>query len=184
MQTRSEEVDVLSARDDWVASPALCLDLDGTVRFNREQPEGIINHPDQVAVYPDVERKVREYRDRGYLIVGISNQGGVAYGYKTAEGVDAEMAATLACFERDPFHIIKVSFHCEGGTVGPYAYRSLQRKPKYGMLALVEAEAFEAGIVVDWKHSLFVGSGNADRQCAKAAGIEYVDANEFFGRQA
>ena len=37
---------------DWVVKPALVCDLDGTVRFNKDDPEGFINRPEEVALYP------------------------------------------------------------------------------------------------------------------------------------
>lgn len=167
---------------DWVVKPALCLDLDGTVRFNANDPGGFVNGPDDVALFPGVEAKLWEYRSRGYLVLGFSNQGGVAFGYKTHQDVDAEIAATIGAFERNPFHVVKCCLHHEKGKVEPWRHRSLLRKPDVGMLAVAEVECFDEGYVVDWDNSLFVGDRGEDQECAKRAGMAFRWAHKFFGR--
>lgn len=159
---------------------ALCLDLDGTVRYSRNGT--FIEKPDDIALFPDVEAKLWEYRDKDYLILGVSNQGGVAYGYKTPAQANAEVEVMCGLFQRDPFHIIKQCFHHEEGTVPPYNIRSLFRKPGTGMLALMEVELYEEGYIVDWDNSLFVGDRQEDEECARNAGIPFQWAERFFNR--
>jgi D-glycero-D-manno-heptose 1,7-bisphosphate phosphatase len=161
--------------------PALCLDLDGTVRYSAEGK--FINKPDDVRLYDGVEAKLWEYRDNNYLIFGISNQGGVAYGLKTPQGNEAELDAMIRLFKRNPFQIIKCCYHDGRGKVEPFNHRSLLRKPDYGMLVLCEVEAYQAGYIVDWGNSLMVGDRPEDQQVAANAGIEFQWAHEFFGRE-
>lgn len=160
--------------------PALCLDLDGTIRYSKNGE--FINSPKDVALFSGVEEKIWEYRDKGYLIFGITNQGGVAYGYKSHADHWAELEATLNLFERNPFHLIKSCYHHPDGTVEPYNHRSLLRKPDIGMLAICEAQMWDEGYIVDWNNSLFVGDRPEDEQCAKNAGIAFKHANDFFER--
>lgn len=161
-------------------APALCLDLDGTVRYSKSGT--FINGPDDVALYPDVEGRLWEYREKDFLVFGVSNQGGVAYGYKTRQQVLEELDATLTLFTRNPFHLLKMCYHHPEGTVFPYNKRSLLRKPDIGMLALIEFEAIQEGYVVDWDQSLFVGDRPEDEECARNARIPFRWADEFFGR--
>jgi D-glycero-D-manno-heptose 1,7-bisphosphate phosphatase len=161
--------------------PALCLDLDGTIRYSKNGE--FINGAGDVAVFPDVEKKLWEFRDEGFLVFGISNQGGVAFGHKTTIDVDEELSVTLLAFEKNPFHIVKCCFHHEHGSVEPFNHRSLLRKPDIGMLALCEAEVFEHGYVVDWDRSVFVGDRPEDEELAANARLEFVHANQFFGRE-
>jgi D-glycero-D-manno-heptose 1,7-bisphosphate phosphatase len=161
--------------------PALCLDLDGTVRYSAEGE--FINKPEDVRLFDGVEEKIWEYRDKGYLIFGISNQGGVAFGYKTNESNDAEIRQMLNLFKRNPFHIIKCCYHDSRGKVEPYCHRSLLRKPEYGMLAICEIEVWQAGYIVDWDRSLMVGDRPEDMALAVAADIGYIPAEVFFNRQ-
>jgi D-glycero-D-manno-heptose 1,7-bisphosphate phosphatase len=158
--------------------PALCVDLDGTIRYSKSGD--FIQGPEDIALYPEVERILWEYRDRDYLIFGISNQGGVAYGFKTLNQNEAEIDATLALFSRNPFHILKTCLHHEKGMVSPWNVRSLLRKPSIGMLVLCEVEAFAEGYIVDWDRSVFVGDRTEDRACAENAGIEFREASDFF----
>ena len=160
--------------------PALCLDLDGTVRYSKNGK--FINHPDDIVLFEGVEEKIWQYRDKDYLVFGITNQGGVAYGFKTPKDNDVELDTMIALFERNPFHIIKSCFHHEKGTTEPYNHRSLLRKPDIGMLALCEVEAWERGYIVDWANSIFVGDRPEDEQCAQNAEIDFRWANDFFDR--
>ena len=164
-------------------APALVLDLDGTVRRHRDDEAGFINRAEDVALYADVEETLWRYRDEGHLILGVTNQGGVAFGFKTPESFWEELEAMEHLWERgDPFHSIKACFHHPGGTVAPYVTRSLLRKPQHGMLALMEYELYSQGYVVDWDRSLFVGDRPEDEACAAGAGIPFRWAWDFFSR--
>lgn len=160
--------------------PALCLDLDGTVRYSANGD--FINKPEDVRLFDGAEAKIWEYREKGYLVFGISNQGGVAHGFKTTHGTDAEVEATFKAFKRNPFHIIKCCYHDARGKIEPYCHRSLLRKPDYGMLALCEVESYQAGYIVDWDNSIFVGDRDEDRDVAGKAGIKFIPADVFFER--
>lgn len=160
--------------------PALCLDLDGTIRYSKNGE--FINKPEDVVLFSDAEERIWEYRDQGYLIFGITNQGGVAHEFKSILGYNAEIEETIQQFERNPFHIIKACFHHPDGTFHSFAHRSLLRKPDVGMLALCEIEAWEAGYIVDWDNSLMVGDRPEDQQLAQRAGIAFQWATDFFNR--
>lgn len=160
--------------------PALCLDLDGTIRYSKAGK--FINRPEDIALFDGVEPILWGYRNSDFLIFGISNQGGVAFGKKSPHQESAEIAATLALFKKNPFHIVKTCWHHELGTAFPFNRRSLFRKPNIGMLALCEYEAFNAGFAVDWDNSTFVGDRPEDEECARRADIDFRWAWEFFNR--
>lgn len=160
--------------------PALCLDFDGTIRYSKRGK--FINRPEDIALFAGVEEKIREYQQQGYLILGITNQGGVAYGFKTAGDWNTELAQTLALFERDPFDFVAYSLLHPGGRTPPYNHRTLLRKPEIGMLAWCEVEMFQRGVVIDWDHSIFVGDRPEDEECARRAGVQFMHADAFFGR--
>ncbi len=161
-------------------SPALCLDLDGTVRKSKSGK--FVNGPDDIVLFSGVEQRIWDYRNKGFLIFGITNQGGVAYGLKSPVDHMAEIEATLALFDKNPFHIIKSCYHHPGGKVEPYNHRSLLRKPNIGMLALCEVEAWEMGYIIAWDDSIFVGDRPEDQECAENAGIAFQWEYDFFGR--
>ena len=166
---------------DVILKPALCLDLDGTIRYSKSGE--FINTIEDIALFDGIENKLWFYRtEMRFLILGISNQGGVAYGYKTPRDIENEVNATIGLFNNNPFHMIKMCYHHEDGSIEPYNTRSLLRKPNIGMLVLCEHECFENGYMIDWSNSLFVGDRPEDQQCARNAGIAFRWAWDFFGR--
>lgn len=158
--------------------PALCLDLDSTVR-RCKSGKPFIETVDDIEIMPAIESLIWKYRELNWLIFGISNQAGVSWGFKTTVDVEKEVDATTSLFKENPFHIIKTCFHDAKGKVFPYNYRSLGRKPDIGMLFLMEVEALHHGYVVDWDKSLFVGDRSEDEECAKNARIKFRHIHSF-----
>jgi len=167
-------------KKNFTVKPALCLDLDGTVRYSKRGD--FIHKPEDIALYKGVEDVIWRCRERGYLVLGISNQGGIAYGLKTLRTVEEEIRVTRELFGRDPFDDIQYNPLHPGGRKKPFNLKTLLRKPETGMLAVFEAKMFNRGIIVDWENSLFVGDRPEDEECAQNAGIPFTWANAFFGR--
>lgn len=158
---------------------ALILDFDGTIRRSKSGATFIKDETD-IELMPNIEKIIWRYRDMGWLIFGISNQAGVAHGFKTWIDVGNEMDATFALFKREkPFHVVKWCYHDGKGKVEPYNHRSLGRKPDIGMLYEMEVDSYKAGYIVDWDNSLFVGDRSEDEQCAKNAGIPFKHIDRF-----
>lgn len=157
---------------------ALCLDLDGTVRRSKGGHTFIKDETD-IELMPGIEKIINRYRSFGWLIFAISNQGGVAHGFKTHIDVQNELDATIILFEANPFHIIKQCYHEPSGKVEPFNHRSLLRKPDIGMLALAEKDAYDFGYIVDWDHSIMVGDRPEDEELAKNAGIQFFHIETF-----
>lgn len=167
-----------SISDIHQAMPALCLDFDGTVRRSKSGATFIKNSHD-IELMPNMENLIWKYRNAGWLIFGISNQAGVAHGFKLPMEIEAEMEATLKLFEINPFHSLRYCFHDGKGNTHPYNYRSLGRKPDIGMLYEMEVESYQHGYIVDWDNSLFVGDRPEDEECAKRAGIAFRHIDSF-----
>ncbi len=170
-----------------ILKPFLYLDLDGTVRYSKGKHE-FIQGPEDIAIFPDVVPVLKEYRKRGFFICGVSNQGGVAFGYKTEPEAWAECTKTSAFTElprfaaRSPWDYFAMCFAHEKGTVEKYAYRSLCRKPDIGMLVQIEKHFEKSEIRPDYAKSLLVGDRDEDRLCAERAGIAFRWADDFFER--
>lgn len=158
--------------------PCLCLDFDGTIRRSKTGQTFIKDEYD-IELMPGVESIIMRYREMGWLILGISNQGGIAHGFKTVGQNEREMMTTLKMFKPNPFHIVKFCLHDGKGKIEPYNHRSLSRKPDIGMLVLMETELWELGYIADWDNSLFVGDRPEDEQCAKNAGIKFRHIDSF-----
>lgn len=158
-------------------SPALFLDWDGTIR--KSKTGEFIKDENDIELIQGIEKIIWHYRNAGYLIIGISNQGGVAFGHKRPSHIEREMDATLRLFKINPFHVVKMCYHMEGGSIEPFNHKSLLRKPYIGMLALAEFEAWQQGYMIDYKNSLFVGDREEDEECAKNAGIAYKHISQL-----
>lgn len=164
----------------FIVKPALCLDFDGTIRYSLSGD--FIQKIEDIALFDGVEERLWEYRQKGYLLFGITNQAGVAYGYRTLQQVQAEIEATLGLFKNNPFHFVQMSVLHPQGNLSPFNHSTLLRKPEIGMLAVCEAEMFKQGMIVDWEKSLFVGDRPEDQECAQRASIQFAWADQFFGR--
>jgi histidinol-phosphate phosphatase family protein len=169
-------------QDTVFAKPAFIADLDGTIRYSQNGEH--INGPDDVALYDHVIDGLWRYRMDGYLIFGVTNQGGVAHGYKTPDDVQAELQRMeqLAAQQSEqgwPFHQIKACYYMENGSVEEFGFRSLCRKPSYGQLAVLEDEARANGFIIDWDRSIMIGDRDEDQACAEAAGVEFHGAEEW-----
>ncbi len=158
--------------------PALLLDFDGTIR--KSKTGEFIQNSRDIELIPGIEKIIWLYRDMGFLILGVSNQGGVAHGFKLPMEIENEMDATLKLFQQPhPFHGVKFCFSDAKGKIEPYCHRSLNRKPNYGMLAVMEIEAYNQGVIIDWDNSIFVGDRPEDEECAKSAGVKFIHINTF-----
>ena len=57
-------------------SKLLMVDLDGTIRQCKSNPNGFINSPEDQEIIFGADKAIRHYHENGWKIVGISNQGG------------------------------------------------------------------------------------------------------------
>ena len=140
--------------------PGVFLDRDGVLNY-RIPGDTYVTRPEQLEVLPHAAEAVRTLRERGYTIVVITNQRGVARGFMSEQQV-AQVHAKL----RDVLG-------AEGAALDGIYYCPHDRddgcpcrKPRPGML-LQAAE--ELGL--DLTRSVLVGDNVTDLQAAEAAGI-------------
>ncbi len=105
---------------------------------------------------------------KGYLLVVVTNQGGIGRGLYTQAGYDALTAWMLAEFAQRGIVIAKV-YHCphhpEHG-VGAYKKECEDRKPGPGMI-LKAAKEFS----IDLAQSVLIGDKETDIGAGKNAGV-------------
>lgn len=159
----------------------LLLDLDGTIRQSKSGKQFIEDANDVELISDLIEPILWQYKIRGWVIFGITNQGGVAHGFKKLADVLEESIATQAQFKRNPIDFIFYSAHDPKGKIVPFNTRSLLRKPYYGMAVQAEVLAREeGGIIIDWDNSILVGDRDEDKQMAKAIDVKYHHPDKFF----
>jgi len=145
---------------------ALFLDLDGTVRRTKSG-KPCPNHPDDQEVMEGRYDKIWEYKNKGYKLVAVTNQGGIGLGYMT----HAQCKDTLKDLDDklgNPFDKMLYAPH------RPDAKHPMT-KPNPGMI-----HAAAKDLNIDLKNSIMVGDRDSDAESAKRAGVKFQWANDFF----
>ena len=156
MSTRNKET---------LPRPVAFLDRDGVL----VEDTGYAYRIEDLKVLPDVSHTLKKLQDRGYLLIVISNQAGVARGYfgeedvkvfhqELARRVEAESGAKIDAFYFCPHH--------PQGTIAAYTQNCECRKPGIALLKQAGRD-----FVIDWDKSFFVGDRSSDIDCAINAKI-------------
>jgi D-glycero-D-manno-heptose 1,7-bisphosphate phosphatase len=160
---------------DGLRRPALFTDLDSTVR-ETFSGNGFPLDPDDQLVLPHVAERLREARSLGYLVIGVTNQGGVAFGELEEEDVRAINRRLAEGLLPGLFDDILFCPHHVRGWRAAYRQLCPARKPGPAM-------AFEAARRhgIELSLSVMVGDRPTDREFATAAGVgRFFWARDFF----
>ncbi|NLW31272.1 MAG: HAD family hydrolase [Fibrobacter sp.] len=135
---------------------ALFLDRDGVINKDVSYP----HKPEQIVFVEGIFDLCRKAADRGYLLVVITNQAGIAKGYFSETDVEnlhkwmgykfKEHGLKISAFYFCPFH--------PEGVVEKYRKKSDCRKPSPGMFIKAAQD-----LNIDLKRSLMVGDKMSDR---------------------
>ncbi len=161
-------------------TPALLLDIDGTVREGKDDPLGrFVNGPEDVRVFPEAVERMRAWKAGGGRIVGVSNQGGIALGIVSYGRVAEAMVET---HRQADLLFDKVAFCAHHPDAEhPEMARCWCRKPRAGL-------AIEALIDLGRRHpdefyppymALMVGDRPEDEAMADALNVDFVWAAEW-----
>lgn len=144
---------------------AIILDYDGTVRETKSGNKYPLE-PDDIQVYP-VGEMLRELQEDGYVILGASNQSGVAKN-------TPPMAMAHTLFQHTNKLIgVDIDYDFDYSAAGPVS--SWHRKPMPGM-----------GVDFIWKYKLdpskvvYVGDMTTDKTFAKRCRFNFEWAEDFF----
>lgn len=146
---------------------AVMVDYDMTVRKTKSGNKYPTN-PNDIEVFPEAAARLKELRDQGVLILGASNQSGVAK-------QNPSMKVAHECFQETNRQLgVDIEYDFDYSPAGPII--SWHRKPMPGM-----------GIDAVWRHKLdparvtFVGDMTTDRTFAQRCGFRFEWAKDFFG---
>lgn len=145
-------------------SKALLLDRDGVINVDH----GYVGTVERFQFTDGIFDLTRSAMDRGYRILVITNQAGIARGYYDEAAFQALTRWMLAAFEAEGVTVAGV-FHCpchREGVVAAYARDSVWRKPNPGMI--LEARRRHH---LDLARSVFLGDQPTDMTAARAAGV-------------
>lgn len=160
---------------NWV-NKAVIFDFDGTLRTHVGDEKYPVK-PEQVRAFTERTPKILEWAKKGYLLLGASNQSGIAKGNLT----DAD---ALACFHET---LKQMHLHVDNPSEGYYIQDVLYcphkvppitcycRKPGPGMGVELIAK-----YKLDPRQCIYVGDMTTDKSFAGRCGFKFVDHDEFF----
>lgn len=143
---------------------ALFLDRDGVIN----QDVSYLSQPRDFQFLDGIFDLCRTAQEKGYLIIVVTNQSGIARGYYTESDFLSLTNWMCAKFEEQGITISKVyycPFHPERG-VGPYRRESEDRKPKPGMILKASDE-----FTLNLDASILIGDKDSDVQAGRSAGV-------------
>ncbi len=118
--------------------------------------------------------KLRELDSQGVILAIATNQGGVAFGYLDYEEIYHELGE--AAREANIRYVAMSPFHPDG-TIEQYRIdKNHWRKPGPGMLLSAMKQ-----YGIQPQDTLMVGDRYEDMNAAKAAGVDFLSAIQFFG---
>jgi D-glycero-D-manno-heptose 1,7-bisphosphate phosphatase len=135
---------------------ALFLDRDGVINKDVKYP----HKPEQIVFTEGIFDLCRKAVERGYLLVVVTNQAGVAKGYFTEEDVRSLHAWMAAKFREQGIEIARFyycPYHAKG-VVAEYTRESPLRKPQPGMFRQAARD-----LDIDMRKSFIVGDKHSDR---------------------
>jgi HAD superfamily hydrolase (TIGR01662 family) len=170
--TRAEGFDAVervkfARRPGGWTNKAVLFDFDGTLRTH-EGKEKYPLKPGEVRAFVGRAGRVREYQEKGYLLLGASNQSGVARGALTAADAEACFTETL----RQMGLTFTEVLYCPH-KVPPLSCYCRKPNPGMGVQLIVKYQ-------LDPARCLYVGDAATDRSFAQRCGFEFVDQAEFF----
>ena len=145
---------------------AILLDYDGTLRITKSGDLYPTN-PNDIQILPNRIERLKEYIDKGYILLGVSNQSGVAKGLLTFE-------TAKACFDKTNELLglnIDVSF-CPHSVPPITCYC---RKPGVG-----HGIEFIEKYKLDPDQCIMVGDMTTDKTFSTRCGFKYIDQSVFF----
>lgn len=160
------------------------FDLDDTLiegHVDRPDPKGpfVERHPfHEVHVLPGRAEKLKLLLNSGARVGVCTNKAGVAFGHSTPQ--DCRDKAIECCkqlgLEREDGTVSWTEcYDHPTGKIEEYRLDSFYRKPRPGMI--LKSLIFHE---VDPSRTLFVGDMDTDREAADRAGVDYMDASDFF----
>lgn len=167
------------------------FDADSTLRVSLSGSVSA-NGPKDVMILPFVSQRIAELNKRGYLIMIVSNQGGVGKGILPIETADLALnyMSELIQIQNNRALVHYIDFA---------EAEDEFRKPNTAMSRNLENELGVLGLKIDWKNSFMVGDSaykkgdirpdgkagahfsNSDRLFAENLKIPFFEPNDFFG---
>lgn len=132
--------------------PALFLDKDGTIIIDKGY-----THGPKIELINNTKLMIKEYKKRGYFIVIITNQAGIAKDKFTLKDMRANIDSILECYKKENLSFDGYEYcpYHEDAVNEEFKFKSLARKPDPGMILKVCEK-----LRIDLKNSVMVGDNS------------------------
>lgn len=145
---------------------AIILDYDDTLRQVVNGSQKYPTRPEEVEVLPNRTDRLKALEKEGYLMLGVSNQSGIARGHVSHE-------AATECFEHTNRELgVEIDFNFCPHNVPPSCYC---RKPQSG-IGVYLIHKYK----LDPSECIFIGDQTTDKTFATRLGIKYYHPKDFF----
>jgi HAD superfamily hydrolase (TIGR01662 family) len=160
------KVPFIRKKDPKYCNKALILDYDDTLRRSKGALQ-FPTKPEEVEILPGRKEKLAEYVKKGYILLGVSNQSGVAK--KTLTSQDA-----VDCFEETNRQLgHDIEYHFCYHSIPPVVCYCRKPHAGHGVL-LIENHKLDAS------QCWMIGDATTDKTFAERCGFNFAFAKEFF----
>ena len=150
---------------DTYANKALILDYDGTLRKTKSG-EKYPRTPEDIEILPHRTVKLKEYQEKGYILLGFSNQSFVSKGE-----ISEEMAHQCFTYTNE---LLGVDIEYEFCPHPAFPQTCFCRKPMPGMgVHFIEKHK------LDPSQCIMVGDMKTDNTFADRCGFQFIKSDEF-----
>lgn len=145
--------------------PAIFLDRDGVINVDT----GYLHKIEEFKFIDLVKEALKLFKEKNYLLVLVTNQAGVAYGYYSENDVVTLNNWMQSELDKDGISFDGIYYcphHPEKG-IGKYLQKCNCRKPNIGML-----ERAHRDLKIDFSNSYMVGDRKSDVMTGKNANLK------------
>ena len=165
----------MNGRKSSAPRPAAFLDRDGTIMVEKDY----LGDPAGAELLPRAAEAIHQINQRGYLVIVVTNQSGVARGYYDEHAVDAVNLRLRGLLNEHDATVDDIYYcpHHLDGALPHYRIDCDCRKPRIGLARrAMEAHA------IDLSRSVMIGDRAADIQFGNNLGVTSILVTTGYGR--
>jgi HAD superfamily hydrolase (TIGR01662 family) len=145
---------------------AVVFDYDETLRSTKSGSKYPLS-PEDIEILPHRRSRIREYKKKGYKLLGVSNQSGIGKG-------DLSEEEAIACFEKTNQLLgFEIDYRfCPHHNFPPTCY-CRKPIPGLGVDLIIDYE-------LDPSKTIMVGDMKSDQTFAERCGFQFISSEKFF----